>query len=141
MLVAERKRDYEEESMEGYEEEGTSKEGKEERGNEDGNKSQEEERGKEQSCVVGSSDAEEGNKITSIWKIKIWKNPSITFIGIKKNGILCIELTCDLLAVRRQSEKESMENEEEEGKSQQETVGENGKIETAEMSKKKGIAC
>ena len=127
--------------MEGYEEEGTSKEGKEERGNEDGNKSQEEERGKEQSCVVGSSDAEEGNKITSIWKIKIWKNPNITFIEIKKNGILCLELTCDLLAVRRQSEKESMENEEEEGKSQQETVGENGKIETAEMSKKKGIAC
>lgn len=127
--------------MEGYEEEGTSKEGKEERGNEDGNKSQEEERGKEQSCVVGSSDAEEGNKITSIWKIKIWKNPNITFIEIKKNGILCIELTCDLLAVRRQSEKESMENEEEEGKSQQETVGENGKIETAEMIKKKGIAC
>lgn len=127
--------------MEGYEEEGTSKEGKEERGNEDGNKSQEEERGKEQSCVVGSSDAEEGNKITSIWKIKIWKNPNITFIEIKKNGILCLELTCDLLAVRRQSEKESMENEEEEGKSQQETVGENGKIETAEMIKKKGIAC
>jgi len=66
MLVAERKRDYEEKSMEGYEEEGKRKEGKEERGNEDGNKSQEEERGKEQSCVVGSSDAEEGNKITSI---------------------------------------------------------------------------
>ena len=50
----------------------------------------------------------------------------ITFIRLK--WLLCIELTCELLQVRRYLEKESMENEEEEGNSADETGGKYGTI-------------
>ena len=56
----------------GYQEEGTSKEGKKEIGNAaDGNKSHEEEPRKEQSCFVMGSDAEEGDNLLSILKFNI----------------------------------------------------------------------
>lgn len=54
-------------SIEGYEEERKKKEGNEERGHEtDGNESIEDERMKENSCVVIDSDKEEGKKLKSL---------------------------------------------------------------------------
>ena len=57
-----------------------------------------------------------------------------------KNGILCIELTYELLQVRRAWETGLMENEEE-GTSAKITEGEYANIEQPKISKTKEVQC